>query len=98
MISEVEEGVTKLLLAIVDRCNTIPVRAMQTLPGMTPGEMREELEREFNQARDPIRNCEWIPAEIRESLGIKPVVPESGTSKPAKKKPRAKKTRARKRK
>lgn len=77
LISEVEEGVTRLLLAIVQRCQTIPIRAMQTLPGLSPGEIREELEREFDQAMDPIRNCEWVPEEVRASIAI--AVPKSGT-------------------
>lgn len=92
LISEVEEGVTKLLLNIVERCNTIPIRCMQTLPGLTAGEIREELEREFSQAMEPIRACVWVPEEYRKELGII-AVPESGT---VEKKPKRKARRKKK--
>lgn len=65
LISEVEEGVTRLLLAIVERFKTIPTRAMQTLVGLSPAEIRDDLEREIDQALEPIRNCEWLPEEYR---------------------------------
>ena len=65
-IGEVEEGVTKLLIAIVGRLEMLPIRAMQTLAGFTnPLDIREELEKEIADVLAPIRNCEWIPAAVR---------------------------------
>jgi hypothetical protein len=100
LISEVEEGVTRLLLSIVERLKTIPTRAMQTLVGLTAAEIREDLERELDQAFEPIRKCEWVPEEYRpapistpapaveekpEKPAPKRKVPKSGTKKPASK-------------
>jgi len=102
LITDVEEGLTRLLLAIVERLRTIPVRAMQTVPGLEPVDVREELEREIEQALEPIRKCEWLPEEHRPAdltpqepapteVAESEPVPKLGTKK---KKPAAKKNRA----
>ena len=61
-VLEVEEGVTRLLLTIVDRLRTLPARAMQTFADLTdPQDVREELEKEIAACLAPIRDGEWIP-------------------------------------
>ena len=68
-IDEVEQGVTKLLLTIVNRLAMLPLRAMQTLAGFTdPHEIREELEKEIALAMEPILEMEWLPAEHKAEL------------------------------
>ena len=68
-IGEVEEGVTRLLLAIVGRLQMLPARAMQTLAGFTdPQDVRDELEKEISACLAPIRDCEWIPEQYRSQI------------------------------
>lgn len=68
-LSEVEEGVTRLLLAIVQRLQILPTRGMQTLAGLTdPQDIREELEKEIAEALAPIRECEWMPSEAKAQI------------------------------
>lgn len=65
-IAEVEEGVTKLLITIVNRLAQLPLRAMSTLAGFTdPHEIREELEKEIALAYEPIMELAWIPPEFK---------------------------------
>ena len=55
-IGEVEEGVTRLLLAIIGRLQMLPARAMQTLAGFTdPQDVREELDRRVHGADPRLR-------------------------------------------
>lgn len=65
-VGEVEEGVARLLLTIVDRLRTLPAGAMQTFADLTdPQDVREELEKEIAACLAPIRDGEWIPRAIR---------------------------------
>jgi|GEM_PF-5077691 hypothetical protein len=92
LVTEVAEGVTRLLFDIAGRLDALPLRGMQTLVGLKPHEIREELEAEIERVKIPIRECRWMPEEERAKLGMAKV-PESGTAEahPApKKKPRAK--------
>ena len=95
-IGEVEEGVTRLLLAIVGRLSILPTRGMQTLAGFTdPQDIREELEKEIAEALTPIRECEWIPQEHRDKLAAAAaeVSARSTSSLPALRKPKRQKQR-----
>lgn len=68
-IGEVEEGVTRLLLAIIGRLQMLPTRAMQTLAGFTdPQDVREELEKEIAACLAPIRDCAWMPEQHRSQI------------------------------
>jgi hypothetical protein len=68
-IGEVEEGVTRLLLAVVNRLSMLPTRAMQTLAGFNdPQDIRDELEKEIADVLAPIRECEFIPPQFRAQL------------------------------
>ena len=68
-IGEVEEGVTRLLLAIIGRLQMLPARAMQTLAGFTdPQDVRDELEKEIAASLAPIRDCEWMPEQYRSQI------------------------------
>lgn len=61
-IREVEEGVTRLLLAVVNRLAMLPIRAMQTLAGFSdPHDIRAELEKEIGDLLEPIRTFKWLP-------------------------------------
>lgn len=92
LISEVEDGLTRLLLAIVERLRTIPTRGMQVLPGLDAIEVREELEREVELALDPIRSCAWLPEEHRP----KDLTPKEAPASEEKPRKSAKKTRKKK--
>ena len=66
-VTEVEEGVTRLLLAIVDRLQTLPARATEAIAGLSdPQDVRDELEKEIAACLAPIRNYEWMPEQFRE--------------------------------
>jgi hypothetical protein len=81
-IGEVEEGVTRLLLAIVGRLQMLPTRAMQTLAGFSnPQDIRDELEKEIADVLGPIRECEWIPLEHK--AAVCPDAPPAATPTPA---------------
>jgi hypothetical protein len=70
-IGEVEEGVTRLLLAVVNRLSMLPTRAMQTLAGFSdPQDIRDELEKEIADVLAPIRECEFVPPQFREKLSV----------------------------
>jgi hypothetical protein len=79
-IAEVEEGVTRLLLAIVGRLQMLSTRAMQTLAGFSdPQDIRDELDKEIADVLEPIRSCEWMPAEFRElvTASASPATPDA---------------------
>lgn len=68
-IGEVEEGVTKLLVAIVGRLAMLPTRATQTLFSCRDRvEFQEGMAKEVQDALEPIRACEWMPADVRADL------------------------------
>jgi hypothetical protein len=91
-IAEVEEGITRLLLAIIGRLQILPTRGMQTLAAFTdPQDIREELEKEIAEALAPIRECKWMPEEFRSQI---PEI-KSGAAEPCAKKDPGKKSNKR---
>lgn len=79
-IGEVEEGVTRLLLAIVGRLQMLPTRCMGELAGFTDSnDIREYLEKEIAGVLEPIRECEWIPVDQRSQINDVAAVGETPT-------------------
>lgn len=74
-VGEVQEGVTKLLLDIVGRLALIPIRCRQELAAMTDAqEIEDFVAREVSIALDPVRRCEWMPADQRPPVVEEPAV------------------------
>ena len=101
-IGEVEEGVTRLLLAIIGRLQMLPTRAMQTLAGFTdPQDIREFLEKEIDGTLAPIRDCAWMPEQFRSQIAAdesaspnsEPHELSTSVTRPAKRKARTAKQR-----
>ncbi len=79
-IGEVEEGVTRLLSAIIGRLQMLPTRAMHTIAGFTdPQDIRDELEKEIAACLAPIRDCEWMPEQFRKEISADESSPPATT-------------------